>query len=402
MSAQAKRLLMWSIAAALVAGGLLLAFRPQPVTVDLVTVEIAPMRVTADDEGETRVHDVFVLSAPVTGRVRRIAAHVGDPVVANETVLASIEPGDPEFLDPRSEAEARAAIQVAESARELAEAEVERAEAEFEYARTEHARARSLLRDGTISERDSDAAERAYKTSRAALATAQAALQVSAFELERARTRLISPSASPARPGECECITVRAPVNGRVLRIVNASERVVRTGEALVEIGDQRDLEIVVDFLSIDAVKIEPGARALIDDWGGDRPLEGVVRRVEPSGFTKVSALGIEEQRVNVVIDLTSPYEAWERLGHGYQVEARVVLWEDDHVLSVPLTALFRDGERWALFVASGGLAELRHVGLGHTNGLVAEIRSGIEPGEQVIVHPSDRVRDGVRVAARS
>jgi HlyD family secretion protein len=359
------------------------------------------MRVTADDVGVTRVHDVFTLSAPVTGRVRRIEAHVGDPVVANETVLAQIEPGDPEFLDPRSEAEARAAVQVAESARVLAAAEVERAIAEFEFARAENARTRKLLREGTVSERDSDAAERAYKTTKAGLATAQAALQVASFELEQVRARLISPIASRAPFDECDCIAVKAPVSGRVLRIVDPSERVVRTGEPVVEIGDPHDLEIVVDYLSTDAVRIAVGAPVSIEDWGGDQPLAGVVRRVEPFGFTHVSALGIEEQRVNVVIDLTSPYELWEPLGHGYQVETRVVLWEADVVVAVPLTALFRDGERWAAFVVNGGRAELRHVDLGQTNGLTAEIRSGIEPGESVVVHPSDRVRDGVRVAAR-
>jgi HlyD family secretion protein len=369
--------------------------------VDLIVAQAGPMRVTADDEGETRVHDVFTLSAPVTGRVRRIEAHVGDPVAANETVLARIEPGDPEFLDPRSEAEARAAVQVAESALTLAAAEVEKAVAEFEFARSEHERTRQLLRDGTVSQRESDAAERAYKTTKAALATAQAALQVRTFELEQVRARLISPTASRSAPDECDCITVTAPVNGRVLKIIDPSERVIRTGEPLVEIGDPHDLEIVVDYLSTDAVRIESGDAVLIDDWGGDHPLEGVVRRVEPFGFTHVSALGIEEQRVNVIIDLTSPYDLWLRLGHGYQVETRVVLWEGDAVLQVPLTALFRDGERWAAFVAADGRAELRHVELGQTNGLVAEIRSGIEPGERVVVHPSDRVLDGVRVAAR-
>jgi HlyD family secretion protein len=392
---------MWTAAALLVAVALALAFTPRPVSVDLVTVAKGPMVVTVDEEGETRVHDVFTLSAPVAGRIRRIEAHAGDTVVANETVLAQIEPGDPTFLDPRGEAQARAAIQAADAARALAGAAVDEAEAEFEFAGTELTRAQELIVDGTISQRELDDAQRTQKTTRASLATARAALQMRKFELEQARAQLVSPTQTQARHGECECVPITAPVSGRVLTVTDQSERVIGAGEAIMQIGDPANLEIVVDFLSADAVKIEPAQTVIIDNWGGAQPLTGRVQRVEPFGFTKISALGIEEQRVNVVIDLVTSPEQWQRLGHGYQVEARVVLWEADNVLTVPLTALFRQEGEWVLFVEEDGRAALRAVEMGQRNGLVAEIAAGLVAGERVIVHPSDRVVAGVKVAAR-
>lgn len=401
MTANGKRLLMWTAAALLVAVALALAFTPRPVSVDLVTVAKGPMVVTVDEEGETRVHDVFTLSAPVAGRIRRIEAHAGDTVVANETVLAQIEPGDPTFLDPRGEAQARAAIQAADAARALAGAAVDEAEAEFEFAGTELTRAQELIVDGTISQRELDDAQRTQKTTRASLATARAALQMRKFELEQARAQLVSPTQTQARHGECECVPITAPVSGRVLTVTDQSERVIGAGEAIMQIGDPANLEIVVDFLSADAVKIEPAQTVIIDNWGGAQPLTGRVQRVEPFGFTKISALGIEEQRVNVVIDLVTSPEQWQRLGHGYQVEARVVLWEADNVLTVPLTALFRQEGEWVLFVEEDGRAALRAVEMGQRNGLVAEIAAGLVAGERVIVHPSDRVVAGVKVAAR-
>jgi HlyD family secretion protein len=252
-----------------------------------------------------------------------------------------------------------------------------------------------------ISQRDADDAERARRATTAALATAEAALQVRTFELEHARAQLLTPAESRGRRDGQAWIGLRAPRSGRVLRIVNDSERVVAAGELLVEIGDPADLEVIVDFLSTDAVRIDAGQRVLIERWGLNRPLEGRVRRVEPFGFTKVSALGIEEQRVNVVIDFTSPREEWQKLGHGYQVEARVVLWQADDVVTVPLTALFRDGDDWALFVEEGGRAALRRVTVAQRNAIHAEIVEGVVPGERIVLHPSDRVTSGIRIAPR-
>ncbi|MEQ8859065.1 MAG: HlyD family efflux transporter periplasmic adaptor subunit [Pseudomonadales bacterium] len=402
MQVGAKRWLIWAGIGAVVVFGIGVTLMPQPVRVDTVRLAPMPLLVSVDEEGETRVHDVFLLSAPVAGRVRRIDVHIGDPVVAGETVLAQIEPGDPSLLDPRSEAQARAAVQAAESSRLLATAGVDQAQAEFEFAQGELQRARELSAEGTISRRESDDAERAYKIARAALATAHAAFQVADFELQRARAQLLTPTEAQARRGNCECVPITAPVSGRVLQIPNTSERIVAAGETLLEIGDPSNLEVVVDVHSADAVRIEEGQRVLFERWGGEVALEGRVRRVEPFGFTKVSALGIEEQRVNVVIDFVSEHALWARLGHGYQVDARIVLWEGGSTLAVPLTALFRHGDDWAVFVNDGGRARLTRVQLGRSNGIVAEVVDGLVSGTDVVVHPSDRVVDGVRIEARS
>lgn len=401
MTANTKRIIIWSVIVATVVIALALSFAPRPVMVDLVDVQPGSLVVTLDEEGETRVHDVYMLSAPVAGRVQRIDRHVGDPVIANETVLAQIEPGDPSFLDPRSEAQARASIQAAEAARDLAAAAVKDAEAQYEFARAEYARMQELVVEGSVSRRDLDSAERDYKARRAGLDTARAALQVRSYELEVARAQLVSPLQTQGAQANCDCIPITAPVSGRILQIVDRSERVVREGDMLMQIGDPRDLEIVVDYLSMDAVKIESGQRVIIDNWGGAARLEGRVRLVEPFGFLKVSALGIEEQRVNVIIDFADE-GGRERLGHGYQVETRVVLWEIDEALTVPLTALFRDGDNWAMFVEEDGRAQLRRVETGQQNGVVAEVVEGLEAGERVIAHPSDRVADGTRIASRN
>jgi len=401
MRARWRRLALWGVLGLLLVAGLLYAFRPQPIPVDIVAASQGPMMVTVEEEGETRVKEVFVLSAPVAGRALRIDAHVGDPVVANETVLARIEPIDPSFLDVRTEAQARAAVRAAEAAKALAAAEVDQARAELEFVETELDRARRLIKSDTISQRSLDEAERAYKTRRAAVATAEAALQMRDFELERARALLVSPAETQANRGECECVPIRAPVSGRILRVVHESEGVVESGDPLIEIGDPRDLEIVVDLLSSDAVKVETGQRVIIDEWGGPEPLEGRVRRVEPFGFTKVSALGIEEQRVNVIVDFADPPERWRRLGHGYRIEARIVLWQGEDVLQLPLSALFRNGGDWAAFVAEDGRARLRKFTLGERNGLSARITDGLAAGERVVLHPSDRIADGVRIEAR-
>jgi HlyD family secretion protein len=401
MNAAKRRVVFWAVLGAALAAGLVYAFRPQAVPVDLATVLAGPLVVTVDEEGETRVRDVFELSAPVTGRVRRIDAEVGDAVVAEQTAVAEIEPIDPTLLDVRSEAQAQAALRAAEANKALAEAELAEAQAEFEFAEAELKRARRLREAKTISERELDDATRRHKTTRATVATARSRLEVRQFELERARAQLMSPVHSQATHLDCKCVPLLAPVSGRILRVLHKSEGVVEAGKPLMEIGDPEDLEIVVDYLSSDAVKISPGQRAIIEQWGGGATISGRVRRVEPSGFTKVSALGIEEQRVNVVLDFTSPREAWQRLGHGYQVEARVVLWEGENVRKLPLTALFRSGDRWAVFAEEDGRARLRVVKVGRRSRLEAEIIEGVETGDRVVVSPSDRISDGVRIVSR-
>lgn len=402
MNAARRRWVIWGVFATVLIAGLAYAFRPQPIPVDLASVAVGPLVVTVDEEGETRVRDVFEVSAPVAGRVRRIDAEVGDPVVADQTMVAEIEPIDPTLLDLRSEAQAQAALRAAEANKALAEAELVEAEAEFEFAEAELQRARRLIRAETISEQALDDAERRHKATRAAVATAKARLQVRHFELERAQAQLMSPVHTRAAHDVCDCVPLLAPVHGRILRVLHKSEGVVAAGEPLVEIGDPTDLEIVIDFLSSDAVNIAPGQRVIIEQWGGRAALSGRVRLVEPSGFTKVSALGIEEQRVNVIVDFTSPPAEWQRLGHGYQVTVRVVLWEGSDVRKLPLTALFRNGGEWAVFVEEDGRARLRMIKLGQRTGLEAEVIEGAEPGERVVVSPSDRISDGVRIRSRT
>jgi len=401
MQAKHRRILFWCFLGLALVAGLAISFWPRSIPVDLVEMQPGEFIVTVDDEGKTRIHDVYVISAPVAGRMRRIDTEVGDPVASWETIIAEIEPADPAFLDPRGQAQAQADVRAAESALVLAKAEVERAEAELQFADSELERARELIGQGTISQREMDEAERAYRTRRAALETARAAMQVSGFELERARAQLLSPTQTQDTHGQCACVPIRAPVDGEVLRILRTSEEVVAAGEPLVEIGDPRDLEIVVDLLSPDAVKVQAGQRVIIEGWGGDAPLSGRVRLVEPFGFTKVSALGIEEQRVNVIVDFTSDPAEWSDLAHGYQVDARIVLWEHRDVLTVPLTALFRHGQDWAVFIAEDGRARLRTVCLGQRNGIAAEILEGLAAGEQVVLHPSNRVVDGARISHR-
>lgn len=392
---------LWGVLGLAVVAGLAFAFRPQPVPVDFAIAAQGNLVVTVDEEAETRVRDVFVLSAPVTGRLRRIESDVGDRVVAGETVVAQIEPVDPSFLDVRSETQARAGVQAAESALALARAELDEAAAERDFAMAELRRAEQLIQSETISQRALDDAQRLAKTRSAAVTTARAAVAMRQFELAEAEAFLVSPTETQDLHGDCECVTITAPVSGQILRLFHESEVVVQAGEPLVEIGNPQSLEIVADLLSSDAVRVEPGQQVIIEEWGGSYPLRGEVRRVEPFGFTKVSALGIEEQRVNVIIDIADPPERWSRLGHGYQVETRIVLWRGENVLKVPLTTLFRDGAAWALFVEESGRARRREVVPGQSNGFEAQMIEGIRAGERVVLHPSNRVVEGVRLGAR-
>ncbi len=401
MTAHQKRFVLWGIIAVFIGGGLAIAFMPRSLPVDLVAASRGPMLLTIGDEGSTQVLDVFVVSAPTTGLLRRIETEPGDAVVAGKTIVAEVEPIESELLDPRSRAEAEAQLSAATSAESLARAELQKSEAELEFANSELERARELAKNGTISERDLEASERAYKTARAALGVAQAAMQVRQYELERAQAMLMTPEQMQTRRALCECVSITSPVDGQVLRVLRESEGFVAAGEGLVEIGDPERLEIVVDLLSVDAIRVRKGDRALITNWGGGHQLEARVRRVDPFGFTKVSALGIEEQRVNVLLDIVSPGEAWKNLGHGYQVDVRIVIWEGDNVLKVPLTALFRDGEDWAVFVSDDGRVVQRLVELGHRTDKEGQIVGGLEEGDLVVAYPGEAIEEGDRVIGR-
>lgn len=394
-----RRLAIWGSLLALLAAGIAYALRPQPVQVDLAVAEIGLLRVTLDEEGETRVRDVYTLHAPLRGQLQRITAEVGDVVKAGETQLAQIEPAPPAFLDVRTEAELQAAVEAARAAHNLAAAELNKAKADLTFAEGERARARQLIERRTISQRTLEDAERSYNVAQANLATAEAALKVREHELHQARSRLLSRQEIRSLREDCECMPVTAPVSGVVLQVMRRSEGVVEAGTPLLAIGDPADLEIVVNFLSEDAVRIRPGQRAIITDWGGE-DLNAVVRRIEPFGQTQVSALGIEEQRVDVILDFADPTESWRSLGHGYRVDVQVILFEGE-VLNLPLGALFRQGEEWAVFVAAEGRARLGPVAVSQRNSLAVEIREGLVPGERVILYPSDRIKDGAAIVER-
>lgn len=400
MTATMRRILFWAIPLTALAVVMAYLFSPRPVAVDLATASRAQMTVTVAEEGVTRIRDVFVVSAPIPGRAMRIDLEEGDTVIAGETVVAEIEPVSPAFLDVRSEAEARAAVATSESALALAHAQLEQAEAELRFAEAERERQRTLRRTNTVSARALEDAERVFETRAADVETRRAGVQMRESELMAARVRLLRPAATD-RGGACPCLKVTAPVDGKVLRVLHESEGVVAAGAPLIEIGDPDDLEIVADFLSSDAVRIAPGQRAVLDAWGGTDALNGTVMRIEPYGFTKVSALGIEEQRVDVRVNLTDPRPVWQRLGHGFKTDVRIVLWEGDNVLQVPLTALFRDGADWQVFVEEDGRATPRTVRIGRRTDMTAEILEGLEPGARIVRYPSDFIRPGDLIVQR-
>jgi HlyD family secretion protein len=401
MQNNTSRVLLWSGIGLILILCLAYLFWPRSVIVDTAKLIKSKLQVSISDEAKTQLHDIYILSAPVTGYLRRINAEVGDTVNRTETILAQIEPIDPSFLDPRSEAQAKSAIQAANAALSLSRAELNQAQAELDFAISEFNRMRELRVQNNISERELDNAKRIYKTAVAVLATAEAALQMRIYELEQNKALLISPSSTQTEHGNCECINITSPVSGRILQVLNKSEGVVAAGTQLMEIGDPNKLEIIVELLSFDAVKVEPGQRVFIKNWGGSMPLEGRVDHIEPIGFKKVSSLGIEEQRVNVIINLTSEAELYRRLGHGYQVDVDIILWEGDEVLSVPLTALFRDKSEWAVFAIKNGKVRTRIVEVGRRNAFNAQILSGLQEGDWFILYPNDQIADGVSISSR-
>ena len=387
------------VLSAVVIGSLIaVALWPSAVVVDLATVSRGPLVVTIDEEGRTRVRDRFVVTAPVTGRVLRIELEPGDRV-ARGNVIAYVRPESPPLLDARTRAEANAAVESAQASVGHARAEEQRARAALAQAERELTRTRRLTSAGVTTTQDLDVREADVSLAAEAVKAAEFAVRAAVADVERARARLAN--SAPDTVGAT--IAVRAPVDGVVLQRLRESESVVPAGEPLVAIGDPEQMEVVTDLLSTDAVRVKPGARATIEQWGGDAALDAVVRRTEPAGFTKVSALGVEEQRVNVVLDFAdSGSEEGALLGDGYRVETRIVLWEAPRVLKVPTNALFREGTRWAVYVVSGGRARRTFVEIGHQTGQEAEVLDGVSEGTIIIVHPGDLVRDGGRVTARS
>ena len=382
---------------ALVVLAIVWGFMPQPVPVETAAVVRGPLQVTVEEEGKTRVVDHFVISAPVAGFLRRVELDVGDSVKRGQELL-TLDPLRSTVLDPRARAQAQARVTTTQAALKGAQENVVAAAADARYWESQLARVRELHEAGAISDEELNQTEADARRTSANLRSAEFSVEVARSELQAARTTLRH-SAAQQSGQPAETVAVHAPISGSVLKVLRESEGVVSRGEPLLEIGNPRLLEVEVELLSADAVRAGPGTRVILERWGGEGPLEARVRVVEPFGFTKISALGVEEQRVLVIADIVSPSEEWEKLGDGYRVETKFILWEEDEVLQVPSSALFRRGDQWAVFVVDGEFARLRNVQLGRRSGLTAQILSGVEAGELVITHPDDSVEAGVRVS---
>ncbi|MGE3675648.1 MAG: efflux RND transporter periplasmic adaptor subunit [Polyangiaceae bacterium] len=375
---------------------IVMAWLPKPVPVDSVNVLQGELTITVDEDGRTRVKDRYTVSAPIAGNVARIELKPGAEVESKQ-VLARIVPVSSPLLDPRSKQQAEAQVLVASAAQRQARAQIDRAEAALEYAKKQVTTRKALVSQGASPQAELDRQELELRSRKAELTSAKFGAKVADHELGMARAALGQVSGGKK---DSQQLVVTSPISGRVLKLIQESEGVVQAGSPLVELGDPQALEIVIDVLTSDAVQIKPGAPVRIVAWGGPE-LRGHVRQIEPSAFTKLSALGVEEQRVNAVIDLDEPYEKWKALMDGYRVEARIIVFQAQSVLKVPASALFRKGDSWAVFAIKDGKAQLSEVSVGRSNGLETEITAGLEAGTVVIPHPSDRVTDGASVSTR-
>jgi len=378
--------------------------KPEQVPVDIQTLATGPLEVTVNADGMTRIKDVYDVSAPVTGRVLRSPVAIGDQVVAHETVVARIEPGEPAFLDVRARAQAEATVAQARAALALAGATVRAAEADLNNAQRQFDRVLALHDRAAASDAQLEGAEVGLDVAAAQYDSAVATGKMRESQLTAAKAVLIEPDGQDA-PAEADadcCISLTAPVSGQVLSVQNESARPVMAGAPLLTIGPKNDLEITVDLLSTDAVRIAPGAHAYVERWGGEAALDAKVREIEPAAFTKISALGIEEQRVKVLLNFVTPNSERPALGHNYRVYVRVVEWSGEDVLRVPISALFREDGDWAVFLVRGGKAVLAEVEIGRRNTESAEVLEGLAVGDAVITHPSDRVAEGVLVIDRT
>lgn len=382
----------------LVVAGLVLAFWPEPTPVEMARAKRDTVLVTVDEDGKTRIKDKYVVSAPLAGRLLRIDLDPGDPVEADKTVLTVIEPRDPELLDSRTLAQTEARVHGAQALLAKTAIEIERALIEADNAEAEMMRVRQAATGGAITESELDTAEMRNRMAAEGIRIAQYAKEIAQFELQQAKAALLRSQRNGEATVEDWAFPILSPIDGRVLRVFQESAAVVTAGTPLLELGAPSDLEVEVDVLSSDAVAIQPGDRVLLERWGGDRPLEGRVRLIEPAGFTKISSLGVEEQRVNAIIDLVDPPDERRDLGDGFRVEARIIIDVAEDVVTVPASALFRQGARWFAFKVVDGLARLTPVAVGRRNDTLCEITDGIAEGETVVIHPSDRVADGVQV----
>jgi HlyD family secretion protein len=371
---------------------------PRSVLVDTVTVKKGQMSAFIHEDGVTRVREKYIVSTPVSGKIERIELEAGDTVTAKETVLVSILPIDPAMQDFRSRKQQESQVEAAIAAVKLAKADLTRVQSELEFARHEFERNDILATKGTISPSALERFEINLKTATAAVSAAEAFLEIKQSELQTARAGLISPDPESRLYQETDRIDIHAHTDGLVLQILREDAGFVTAGEPLMEIGNARQLEIVADVLSVDAVAVEEGAEVTIRGWGGSEELSGRVRRIEPFGYTKVSALGIEEQRVDAVIDFVDPSEKWIKLGHGYRVKVDITTWHADDVMHLPVSTLFRKGNQWAVYAVIGSRAELVPVEVGVMTNTQAQILSGLGEDSRIISYPSDEIKSGTRV----
>lgn len=394
-------------AVALLAVTLAYAFWPRPVMVDMGEVARAAMIVTINEEAKTRVRNAYVVSAPIAGRLLRVEVEPGDSVQGGETTIARMLPLPPSALDIRTREQARAAVSSADAALRVARADLNKAMADKDLADLDLERIRRLRGDGIVAQADLDRAEQGWRSSNASLDTAEAAISMREADLANVRARLISFNEGSAPGGsvgerEDDAIPLTAPVSGRILQVMQRSETTLAAGAAILEIGDiSNDLEIIVELLSTNAVQVSTGDRVIVEKWGKSYPLNGIVERVEPWGFTKFSALGIEEQRVNAIIKFIDPPEKRESLGHGFRVETRIVVWESEDALTVSASALFRQKGQWAVFAVVEGRAQFRPIEIGRSNGVLAEVLGGLDEGDEIILYPGPGITDGARVVQR-
>lgn len=391
--------MFWGVFVLLAIAAVVVTIRPDPVWVDLAPVTRGPMEITIKEEGKTRVRDRYVVSSPVAGYLHRVLLEVGDPVIPGE-LLTEVDPMPASTLDARSRAEAEAKVQSARSALNSTRQKVAAAEAEADLAVRELARLQALSDDHFVSDERLQQARAAADRAKAILRSARFDEEVMAHELAAARTRLEVSAARANGDGAVERVPVRSPVNGSVLGIARKSEGVIQAGEAILELGDPGALEVVVDVLSFDAVNLRPGIEARLTGWGGGT-LDAVVRRVEPVGFEDVSALGVEERRVQVVADITSPPDAWQSLGDGYRVDAEFLLWRSDNVLQVPESAIFVSDGQHQVFRVVDNRAVLTNVSVGRTNGFHTVIQDGLGEADRVVRHPDRQLEDGSQIRVR-
>ncbi len=396
-----------SIAAALlIAAALVAAFWPRAVLVDFGAVRVAPMAVTINEEGRTRVRDPYIVSAPVAGELQRVTARPGDKVERGVTVVARMLPVNPSVLDVRTREQANAAVTAAEAALRVARADLNAAIANRDFAHSELERVRRLVERQITSKVALERAQQEARVADANVETYRAAIAVRRAELQNARAQLIGFDdqglSNALDKAKSSGIPLKAPIDGTILKIMHTSKTTLPAGEPILEIGDVTgDLEVMAELLSSDAVQVRAGQKVIITNWGGARDLAGVVERVDPYGYTKFSALGVEEQRVETTIAFTDPPTGADRLGHGFRVEVRIVIWQDEAALVVPSSALFRHGRGWAVFRVIDGRARLSPVRIGHNNGTQADVEDGLNAGDRVILFPAASLADGSKVASR-